>query len=67
MVNKHDLKKHSTGFLIPNEDLLPRSGRLTTVGPKVINVGIRQAGESSALTLQTHSQHASGVISSSVF
>ena len=67
MVNKHGLGRHSTGFLIPNEDLPPRSGRLTTVGPEVTNVGIRQAGESSALALRTHSRHASNVMNPSAF
>jgi len=67
VVNKHGLGRHSTGFLVPNEDLPPRSGRLTTVGPEVANVGIRQAGESSALALRTHSRHASDVMNPSAF
>ena len=51
MVNKYGLGRHLTGFLVLNKDLLPRSRRLTTVGLEVINVRIRQAGESLALTL----------------
>jgi len=43
------------GFLILNKDLLPRSGRLTTIGPEVTNIRIRQVGESLALTLQIYS------------
>ena len=54
MVNKHSLGRHLTGFLIPNKDLLLRSGRLVIVGPEVTNIGIRQAGESLALTLQIY-------------
>ena len=43
-----------TGFLVLNKDLLSRSGRLTTIGLKVTNVGIRQAGESLALALRIY-------------
>ena len=41
VVNKHGLGRYLTGFLILNKDLPPKSGRLTTMGPKVINVRIR--------------------------
>ena len=51
VVNKYNLGRHLTGFLIPNKNLLLRSKRLTTVGPEVINIGIRQVGESLALIL----------------
>ena len=51
VVNKYSLGRHLIDFLVPNKDLPLRSGRLTTVGPEVANVGIRQAGESLALTL----------------
>jgi len=51
VVNKHGLGRHLTGFLVPNKDLPPRYRRLTTVGPEVTNIRIRQAGESLALTL----------------
>jgi len=51
VVNKHGLGRHSTGFFVLNEDLLPKSGKLTTIGPKVTNIGVIQAGESSALIL----------------
>ena len=54
VVNKYGLGRHLIGFLILNEDLPPKSGRLTTVGPKVTNIRIRQAGESLALTLRIH-------------
>ena len=67
MVNRHGLKRHLTGFFVPNKDLPPKKGRLTTVGSEVTNVKIKQAGESSALALQTHLQHTSSVISPSAF
>jgi len=51
VVNKHSLKRHLTGFLVLSKDLPLRSGRLTTIGPEVTNVGIRQVGESLALIL----------------
>jgi len=54
VVNKHSLGKHLTGFFVPNKDLLLKSRRLTTVGPEITNVGIRQAEESLALALQMH-------------
>ena len=54
VVNKYSLGRHLTGFLILNKDLLLKSGRLTTIGPEVTNVRIRQVGESLALTLRTH-------------
>ena len=50
-MNKHSLGRHLTGFLIPNKDLLLRSGRLAIIGLKVTNVRIKQAGKSLALTL----------------
>ena len=67
MVNNHNLERHLTGFFIPNEDLLPKSEKLITVGPKVTNVRIGQAGKSLAFILQTHSQHAFNVMSPSTF
>ena len=67
MINKHGLGRYLTGFLIPNEDLPLRSGRLTTVGLEVTNIGIRQAGESSAFALRAHSQYASNVINPLAF
>ena len=51
VVNKYGLVRHLTSFLILNKDLLPRSGRLTTMGLEVTNVRIRQMGESLALIL----------------
>ena len=41
VVNKYSLGRHLTGFLVLNEDLLLRSGRLAIVGLEVINIGIR--------------------------
>jgi len=55
VVNKHGLKRHLTSFFILNKNLPLKSRRLITVGLKVINVKIRQVGESLAFTLQTHS------------
>jgi len=66
-MNKYGLGRHLTGFLILNKDLLLRSRRLTTIGPEVANIGIRQVGESLTLALQTHLQHASNVINPSAF
>ena len=43
-----------TSFLILNKDLPLRSRRLTTIGPEVTSVGIRQAGESLAFTLRIY-------------
>ena len=54
VVNKHGLGRYLTSFLVLNKDLLLRSRRLTIVGLEVTNIGIRQAGESLALTLRTH-------------
>ena len=54
MVNKYSLGRHLTSFLILNKDLLLRSKRLTTMGPEVANIGIRQVRESLALTLRMH-------------
>ena len=54
-MNKHGLGRHLTGFLILNKDMPPKSGKLTTMGPKVTNIGIRQAGKSLVFTLKTHS------------
>ena len=51
VVNKYSLGRHLTGFFILNKDLLLRSGRLTTIGLEVINIKIRQAGESLAFVL----------------
>ena len=51
VVNKYSLGRQLTGFLILNKNLLPRSRRLTTIGLKVTNIGIRQVGESLALIL----------------
>ena len=67
VVNKYGLGRHLTGFLVLNEDLPPRSGRLSTLGLEAANVGAIQAGESSALTLRTHSRHVSDVMSPSAF
>ena len=55
VVNKHSLGRHLTGFLVPNKDLPLRSGRLTTIGPEVTNIRVRQVGESLALTLRIYS------------
>ena len=66
-MNKYGLGRHSTGFLILNKKLPLKSGKLTTVGPEVINIRVMQAGKSLAITLQTHSQHASDVINPSAF
>jgi len=41
VVNKYGLKRHLTGFLVPNKDLPLRSRRLTTIGLEVTNVGIK--------------------------
>ena len=51
MVNKHGLGKYLTGFFILNKDLLLKSRRLIIVGLEVINIRIRQIGESLALVL----------------
>jgi len=51
IVNKYSLGRHLTGFLILNKNLPLRSRRLTTIGLKVTNVGIKQVRESLALTL----------------
>ena len=55
VVNKHSLGRYLTGFLILNKDLPLKSRRLTTVGPKVTNIRIRQVGESLALVLKIYS------------
>ena len=67
MVNKYGLGRYLTGFLILNKDLLLRSGRLTIVGLKVTNVGIRQAGESLALALRIYLQYAFNIINPLAF
>jgi len=54
VVNKYGLKRHLTGFFVLNEDLPLKSRKLTTMGLKVINVRIRQAGESLAFILRTY-------------
>ena len=41
VVNKYSLERHLTGFLILNKNVLLRSRRLTTIGLKVTNIGIR--------------------------
>ena len=51
MVNKYSLGRHLTGFFVLNKDLPLRSRKLTIVGLEVTNIGIRQVGESLALTL----------------
>jgi len=56
-----------TGFLVLNKDLLLRSGRLTTVGLEVANIGTRQAGESLALALRIYLRYASDVINPLAF
>ena len=55
VVNKHSLERHLTGFLILNKDLLLKSRKLTTMGPEVTNIRIRQVGESLALILRIYS------------
>ena len=55
VANKHGLGRHSTGFLIPNKDLPLKNRRLTTIGPKVTNIKIRQTRESLALVLRIYS------------
>jgi hypothetical protein len=67
VVNKYSLGRYLTGFLVLNKDLLLRSRRLTTIGLEVANVGIRQAGESSALVLRTYSRYTSDVINPLAF
>ena len=67
MVNRYSLGRHLTGFLILNKDLPLRSGRLTTIGLEVTNVGTRQVGEGLALALRTHLKHASDVINPLAF
>ena len=54
VVNKHSLGRHLTGFFIPNEDLPLRNRRLITIGLEVINIRIKQAGESLAFALQIY-------------
>jgi len=54
VVNKHSLGRHLIGFFILNEDLLLESGRLTIIGLKVINVGIRQVRESLTFALRIY-------------
>jgi len=51
VVNKYGLGRYLTGFFILNEDLLLRSGKLTTVGLEIINIRIVQRGKSLAFTL----------------
>ena len=51
VVNRHGLGRHLTSFFILNKDLPLRSRRLTTIGLEVINIGIKQAGESLAFIL----------------
>ena len=67
VVNKHNLGRHLTGFFVLNRDLLPKSGRLTTMGLEVTYIRITQVGEGLALTLQIYLQHASNVINPLVF
>ena len=38
VVNKYSLRRYLTSFLVLNEDLLLRSGRLTIVGLEAINI-----------------------------
>ena len=66
-MNKYSLGRYLTGFLVLNKDLLLRSGRLTTIGPEVTNIRIRQVGESLAFILRTYLQHTSNVINPSAF
>ena len=40
VINKHGLGRHLTGFFILNEDLPPRSKRLTTMGLEATNVRV---------------------------
>ena len=54
MVNKYNLGRHLTSFLILNKDLPLRSKRLTTIGLEVTNIGIRQVGESLAFMLRIY-------------
>ena len=54
VVIKYSLGRYLTSFLVLNKDLPLKSKRLTIVGLKVTNIGIRQAGESLALILQTY-------------
>jgi len=61
-VNKHGLGKYLTGFFILNKDLLLKSRRLIIVGLEVINIRIRQIGESLALVLWIYSRYIFNVI-----
>ena len=54
MVNKYSLERHLTSFFILNKDLLPKNRKLTTVRLKVINIKIRQVGESLAFVLRIY-------------
>ena len=53
-MNKYGLGRYLTSFFILNGDLPPKSKRLTTVGLKIINIKIKQVGESLAFALRTH-------------
>ena len=66
-MNKYSLKRHLTGFFIPNKDLPLRSRRLTTMGLKITNIKTRQAGESLALSLQIYSKYTFNIINPSAF
>ena len=54
MVNKHSLEKYLISFFILNKNLLLKSKKLITVGLKIINIRIKQAGESLALILRIY-------------
>ena len=41
VINKYGLGRHLIDFFVPNKDLPPRSGKLTTIGPEVTNIGIK--------------------------
>ena len=62
VVNKYSLKRYLTSFLILNKDLPPKNRRLIIMGLEVINIKIKQAGESLTLTLQMHSRYISDII-----
>ena len=67
VVNKHGLGRYLTNFLIPNKDLLLKSGKLSTLGLEATNIRVIQIGESLALILWTYLKHTSDIISPLVF
>jgi len=53
-VNKYNLRRHLTSFFVLNKDLPLKNRKLITVELKVINIKIKQAGESLTFALRTH-------------